>query len=242
MAATSTAVSVIVALVLLVAVFYFVWYLFSDWSNGAANAPWLIKDTRIARKGAVVPGSIIPFSSDGRFGLEFSYSFWIYVNEWDTPSQTGAMKHIMHKGDSNPTPQFQAPGFWMDANTNRIVFRMNTFNKNQFTEECGLNNIPIGKWVNIVAVVIGKNVDLYVNGNLKNRCSFDGVPMQNYGDIYLTQNGGFDGFLSKFRYYSYALPYWKVEQIMADGPSPAPCTETGTKPPYQAFDYWLQGR
>ena len=39
------------------------------------------------------------------------------------------------------------------------------------------------KWVNIVIRVTGRIVDIYVNGTLTKRKSFDRVIKQNYGNI-----------------------------------------------------------
>ena len=239
-------VGIAVAIIVLILVLYFIYTVYVDYNNSYVTSPWLIPTTRIARQGLVLPGSTIPVSNDGSFGLEFSYSFWLYVNEWNVPGVAGGAggagsvlgKHIMNKGSNDGViPTFQAPGFWLDDTSNKIIVQMNTFAS--MNEHCSISDVPIGKWVNIILVVINRHMDLYVNGNLKNRCELKGLPRQNYGDVFITQNGGFDGFLSKMRYYNYALPYYKVEQIFNDGPSDAPCTQTGTKPPYLAYDYWV---
>ena len=243
MSVGSTVVSAIVVIALIIGLMYMLWFMYRNWTSSNASSPWLVKDTRIARQGLVIPGNMIPLSNDGRFGMEFSYSMWIYVNQWDTPvaqQSKQPLKHILHKGDSSPAPVFQAPGIWMDQSSNEIVVVMNTFNKTDTKDGCVVSNIPIGLWVNLIVICIENKIDIYVNGGLKNRCTLNGIPMQNMGDVYITQNGGYDGFISKVRYYNYALPYWKVEQILADGPSKAPCTETGATPPYQSIDYWLQ--
>lgn len=239
-------VGAVVVIVLLITLIYVLVYFVRDWSYSAASAPWLVEGSQVAKQATQIPGALIPPSNDGRYGLEFSYSFWVYVNEWNTPGgikggTVGGVdpietyKHIMHKGDQNLI--FQAPGFWMDDFSNRIVFRMNTFE--DMAEECMVDNIPIGKWVNIIAVVIGKNVDLYVNGGLKNRCEFKGIPMQNMGDVYIGGTRSFDGFISRMRYYSYALPIWQVEQVFGMGPSDLPPTQPGAQPPYLAPTYWF---
>ena len=62
---------------------------------------------------------------------------------------------------------------------------------------------------------------------------------QNYGDIYACKWGGFSGFLSRLRYYAYALPFYSIEKIYNQGPSQAPCASTGAKPPNLSPEYWM---
>jgi len=236
----SSIVGAIVVIAILVALVYLIYYVLSDWRYTSASSPWLVKGTRIARKALRLPASLIPVSNDSRYGIEFTYSFWMYVNSWSTPNQLAGgsnLQHILHKGSSEANPQFQAPGIYMDQNSNRIVVKMNTFGN--LNEECIVDNIPIGKWVYVTVVVINKNIDIYVNGNLKNRCTLTGIPMQNVGDMYITQNGGFDGMLGNVQYFNRALPYWKIEQLFNIGPPMTPCPESGVRPPYLASGFWL---
>lgn len=223
-------------IIVVLIIIYLIWYIITDYRNTRTNEPWLIKTTKIARTSKVIPGQLIPRSVDEQFGIEFSYTMWIYITDWGT-YKSGEYKHILHKGDATAMP-LQAPGFWLYPDSNRIAINMNTFES--VNESCDIGNIPIGKWFHITLVVIGKNMDVYINGRLKRRCKLKGLPKQNYGNVYITQWNGFDGFLSKVRYFNYALPFWKIEQIVADGPSQAPCVDTQQKPPYFAPDYWFQ--
>jgi hypothetical protein len=225
-----------------------------------AGEPWLVQTTKTANRMSVIPGRSIPRSTDGRFGLEFSYSLWLYINEWGSASRyKGGMHHILHKGSITAIPD-QCPGLWLKRDTNVLVVKINTFHKNNspecrvqsgnpgqpdtashekcFLEVCQIPNIPVHKWVHLTVSVINRNVDIYVNGFLKKRCLLKGLPRQNDGDVYLNAFGGFDGFMSRVRYFNYALPVWKIESVISQGPSDAPCTLTGETPPYLARDWW----
>jgi hypothetical protein len=46
-----------------------------------------------------------------------------------------------------------------------------------------------------------------------------GVPKQNYGDVYVAMNGGFDGYISNLWYYNYALGTAAIQRIAENGPS-----------------------
>ena len=226
-------IGIVLLLIIAVIAIYIIVRINGDYNNTINDSPWLVFGTKQAQSPKFIKGDIIKQSVDGQFGIEFTYAFWLYWN--DATYKFGDWKHILHKGNASAMP-LQAPGFWLYPKENKIAINMNTFYS--VKESCDIGNIPLNKWVHIAAIVVGKNMDVYVNGDLKKRCTFKGLPKQNYGDIYLNQWGGFSGFLSQVRYFNYALPYYKIEQILQQGPSKAPCTETGETPPYFADSWW----
>jgi len=66
--------------------------------------------------------------------------------------------------------------------------------------KCDIVNIPLQRWVNLVIVLHNKSLDVYLNGVLKRSCILENIPKINNGDIYITHNGGFNGFLSDITY------------------------------------------
>ena len=228
---------IIIFILLICLVIYVLYMAIKNYQATAQGEPWLVKTTKVARTPKIIPGYMLPFSNDGRYGIEFSYSYWMYVTDWTY--KQNEFKHVFHKGNNSADPLIQAPGVFLYPNENRMAIYMNTFNS--IKETCDVDDLPIGKWFHVVIVLIEKHLDVYINGRLKKRCDLMGVPKQNYGDLYINLNNGFDGFLSKFRYYNYALPFWKVEQAFNDGPSDQPCEGVGLPaPPYLADDYWTQ--
>ena len=219
--------------IVIITVVYLSYRLYYDYKNTMNNEPWLIYGTKSASASTtVVPAEKIPRSADGRYGIEFSYSFWMYMNS----VKGDKWKHVFHKGDNTAYP-LQAPGVWIYPNENKLAINMNTFSS--LKESCDIGNLPMGKWFHITMVVMNRFIDIYVNGELKKRCKYQGLPKQNYGDLYINMWDGFDGFISQFRYFAYALPYFKINQILKQGPSQKPCIDTGEKtPPYLASDYW----
>lgn len=226
-------VSVIIFLLVLFIVGYMIYLLIVDFMNTNTNEPWILKDARTARSSQTIPGHMIPKPHDGQYGMEFTYAMWLYVNDWTT--NDGEYKHVMHKGNNSAMP-LQAPGIWLYPKDNKLAINMNTFYS--VKESCDIGNIPIGKWFHIIVSVIGKNIDVYINGKLKKRCQFKGVPKLNYGDLYVTQWNGFDGFISRLKYFNYAIPYFKVEQLFKQGPAGGECVAgSGPVPPYLSSDY-----
>lgn len=234
---TKRIVNIILFLLFLIFIIYIFYYLIINYRNTSNNEPWLVKNTKIARTPKIIPGYILPFSNDSKYGMEFSYTFWIYITDWTY--KNNEYKHIFHKGSNSIKPLMQGPGVWLYPNDNKMAINMNTFNS--IKETCDIDNLPVGKWFHISIILIENNLDIYLNSRLKRRCKLKGVPKQNYGDLYINMNNGFDGFLSKFKYFNYAIPYWRIEQAFLDGPSQQPCEGTGLpSPPYLANDYWME--
>ena len=224
-------------------------------SNASASAPMLVDGTKDAATPVVVPAKKIKQSVDGRYGVEFSYSFWMNVSRWDNTQ----FKHIFHKGTlgaSTPPPEpsqitSQAPGVWLDKNKNNLRICMNVFpstdkmivtDANNYLECFQVTDIPMKKWVLVNIVVINRFVDVYINGNLKRRHKLRSIPVQNYGDVFVNHYNGFPGLISNLQYFNYALPIWKIEQEMNSGPSSIPVADQPSGDyNYLAPDYWLQG-
>ena len=184
---------------------------------------------------------VIKRSMNERSGLEFTYAMWLYIeNEaWNT-SRTEDM-HVMHKGNKDGYPN-RAPGIYIDRNTNALTIKMNTFHDTEIEDSVTIENIPVDKWFHLAVVVTQpKNLDIYINGFLKQRKILNGIPKQNYGNIYLTQDGGFSGMQSRIYYYDFAISAVSMHQLVVEGPSRKMSNSTrGSEPPYLAQSWWLE--
>ena len=108
--------------------------------------------------------------------------------------------------------------------------------------------------------------EIYINGNLAKKLPFEGyAPYQNYEDINCfsqrritlkksiipsVDEQGFDVFgcvkgqLSRLNYFSYALCYAEIQQMMIQGPSSTIASSSlgmGSIPPYLDDTWWSQG-
>jgi hypothetical protein len=71
---------------------------------------------------------------------------------------------------------------------------------------CGVSNIPIQKWVNLIISIYGRTMDVYIDGKLVRTCLLPGIAsVNNNADIYVTPAGGFDGWTSRLQYYPNSL-------------------------------------
>ena len=99
-------------------------------------------------------------------------------------------------------------------------------------------NFPIKKWFHITITLKQENMDVYVNGVLKRRHVLSSIPRQNFGDVWVNLFGGYEGYLSKFRYHQKALDFSEIEEIVGSGPSLDTCSDSGETPPYLNDNWW----
>jgi hypothetical protein len=153
-------------------------------------------------------------------GLEFTWSTWIFINSLET--NAGLYKHIFSKGNSNLNKKGMvepnnAPGLYIAPNSNNLVVIMNTYNV--INEEIVIPDIPVNKWVNVIIRCENTNLDVYINGTIARSINLVGVPKQNYGDVYVAMNGGFDGYISNLWYYNYGVGTAEIQNIVNKGPN-----------------------
>ena len=190
--------------------------------KGMANAKQMIRIPQNPKSNGAIP---IVRSQNEKDGMEFSWSVWIFIDDFSYKEHE--YKHVFHKGteDINLTrapigksyPN-NAPGLYLTPDTNNLVVIMNTYDK--ISEEVIVKDVPINKWVNIIIRCSKQNqLDVYINGSLSKRYMLRGVPKQNYGDVFVAMNGGFSGYVSALRYFDYAVGTNHIQTLMEDGPN-----------------------
>jgi hypothetical protein len=201
----------------------------------------------------------ISFSMNERTGIEFAYSFYIFVKP-ATFDGNATFKHVFHKGYGFPWP-LMGPGVFFKGNENTMRIVMNTY-KNPFVF-ADIKNMPVQKWVHVVLNCVKGGLDIFVNGNLANRITFtDTLPYQNFQDLILFSNvnssvlgqgsvptalgshtfpisGSFTGYLSKLTYARYALSVNEIQALQSGGPSTRIASRNMDSPPYLADDWWV---
>jgi len=161
-------------------------------------------------------------------GIEFTWSVWIYVNGIDTSgnrfnsSNAGVYRHIFSKGTDIFLPNGlnfpnNAPGLYLTPYKNELLVIMNT--NEVINEEIRIPDIPLNKWVNVIIKCVNTTLDVYINGVITKSTNLSGVPKQNYGNVYVAMNGGFNGYISNLWYYSKALNSVDIQKIAFRGPT-----------------------
>ena len=179
-------------------------------------------------------------------GVEFTYSFWMYIESIPT-NETKDFFSVFHKGsdklgeDGNGLygPN-NSPGVYLYKGKRNLsdnlqdkypvlgmLVRLNVYQNTEHTErpfkyydDVFIDGIPIKKWVGVVIRLTSQNiVDIYINGNLTKRHKLSNVVKQNYDNIYLNANGGFPGFMSNLKYYNYAIGTFEIDNLTGKGPN-----------------------
>ena len=72
---------------------------------------------------------------------------------------------------------------------------------------CDIVNIPVQRWVHVGIILQNKSLDVYLNGSLKRSCILKNIPksIKQTDNIYINQNGGFNGKISDIKYTPKAL-------------------------------------
>jgi len=200
----------ITRLMLLVVICAIIYLIYKHYKDKALNRPYLIKGEKNASVELQIPGSKLPKSSIGK---EFSFSFWINVEDWG--HNFNKPKHVFHIGDADA--KSVCPGVWLYPKTNNIMVRVDTHGNNKQMNPnkdqslikkelpCDITNIPVQRWVHIAIILINRTIDVYINGKLTRSCLLESVPKLNDGNLYINQDGGYDGSISDLLYSNQAM-------------------------------------
>lgn len=149
----------------------------------------------------------------------FSYSIWFYIDDWNY--RYGEPKVIfgrMINGDmTQPCPSVTLGAMQNDLSVG-LSLRDAAKNGAYQTFTCGVSNIPIQRWVNLMVSVYGRTLDIYINGKLVRTCIMPGVAVvDSNAALYVTPSGGFSGWTSRFQYWPDASNPQKAWDIYRKG-------------------------
>jgi hypothetical protein len=160
-------------------------------------------------------------------GAEFTWSLWLRIdglksqNAGQTVVNERQRSNIFVKGDGVLT---NAPGLYVNDSVNSLTLLMDTSSKYAVNE--GINstqvinipNIPMKKWFHLIIRCQNKYLDVYINGLVVYRSNLINTPLQNYDNIIVCNNGGFNGKISNLIYYSYSLNAVDINGLSFRGP------------------------
>jgi len=200
-------------------------------------------------------------------GIEFSYTTFLYISD-ENDDNTAGWRTVFYKGyESGPFP-LCGPGVFVSTKSDnggptlRVV--MNTYDT--WFNTIDVKRIPFNKWVHLALVLRNNTMEVYVNGNLATKKTFNGtLPYQNYQPLILFPSattastdfdaiagpkrgipagenfnirGKFSGYISNLFYYSYAISYSQIQQSLNLGPSSQFEENSMDKPPYLIDSWW----
>ena len=139
----------------------------------------------------------------------FTTSMWIYIEDWN--QNYGEQKSIFKRVDGTDVLQ----EIKLAENTNDLIIDI------KGEDITTIQNINLQKWVNITVAVTHRNMDVYINGKLVRSKVFDTPIIFNENkdkNITICEDGiGFDGYISKVRYYPYFITPQKAWDIYREG-------------------------
>ena len=210
-----------------------------------SKSPYIVKGLITGSAGVVItqdPNSetsiTIQRSNNYETGIEFTWSVWLYV----TNTNAKEYSHVFNKGDSKwnsngissvnngpglylkNTPTTSTTSTTGSSKEIGLYIVMDTGNventeTNKSKEVMEIKSIPLQKWFNVCICLKNVIMDVYVNGVNSGRHIMPYVPRQNYNDINVCQNGGFEGNLSDLRYFDHALSIYEINGLIWKGPN-----------------------
>jgi len=170
---------------------------------------------------------VINRSNNQSKGLEFTWSFWLYIDDLGT--NPNMYQHVFNKGDSTYDKTTgistvnNGPGVYIKTSSDSLSATMhvimNTSSQLDTQNFIDIDKVPLRKWVHVALRMQNTILDIYINGIVSNRLIMQQVPKQNYNDINIGKNGGFAGKLSNLRYFCSALNAFDINSIVSAGPN-----------------------
>ena len=181
------------------------------------ESPWLIYCYKNATTQRVLDNVEFPIlrSNNESKGLEYSYCGWIFIDSLEYPRSTTEKKHVFHKGDFKQT--YVSPGMYIHPTENKLIFRQDTLDDSM--NEMIIEDVPLKKWIHFTFVVRQKKVYIFINGRMSIYKQLNSLPKQNPHPIYINLHNGFSGYISRFRYFNYAISNRMLQKMIRKGPS-----------------------
>ena len=149
--------------------------------------------------------------------VNFGYSIWMYVDDWNY--RYGKAKVVLGRLDGDKRP---CPSIVLAPTQNNLSVSMSVYPSKNSTEEvthsCNVYNVPIQTWVNVTVSVYNKTLDVYLDGKLVRTCLLPGVPkIDGNAPVFVTPNGGFSGYTAKLQYWDKSLDPQTVWNVYKKG-------------------------
>jgi hypothetical protein len=174
---------------------------------------------------SITSPAVLPTSLNQPEGIVFSYTGWLFVNDFTTGY--GKERMIFSKGD--------CPGLYLDSTSNGLVIKIKTYGT---TETILISNIPASKWIHFAIVVNQESVDIYINGTLRQHHTLGQLPDQNQEAV--KTGSEWSGVLGRVSYYARSLSATEIRAKSMEARPPDLVPKVAT-PNY--FDItWYIGR
>jgi hypothetical protein len=220
--------SIVITIVVIVFILMLLRYIFTD--------PYTLQNMQDGKTASTIKASSLATNGSSVPASNFAYSTWFYINNWNY--RYGEAKVLFGRMGS-PSTSGQGtidgvngidpcPAVVLGAVENNIAVSLGCFpgadeqpttpGGTTVVHTCSVSNVPIQKWVNLIVSVYGRSMDIYIDGKLVRTCLLPGIAsVDNSADIYVTPNGGFEGWTSKLQYYPNSINPQEAWNIYSQG-------------------------
>ena len=212
--------SIILMVVVILVIYLLFRYIFHDINT-------LQQNVVNGQNSTTIEASSLATNGSGVTANNFAYSIWFYVNDWNYrygehkvvygrmgKSSVAGSGSVDNVNGLEPCPAVVLGGIennlsialgcypGIDSPSKATSGSLPT----SVVHTCNVANVPIQKWVNLLISVYGRTLDVYLDGKLAKTCLLPGIAMVNSNaNVYITPNGGFNGWTSKFQYWPTSL-------------------------------------
>ena len=175
-------------------------------------------------------------------GLEFTFSFWLYLSSWEYKYNQEKIilfwkgknikddifvidgilgkclereKKKIKKYRKSITGKYGGLKISLSETDNNLIVSYSLLNG--LTETLTIKNIPLQKWINITVLLRLRNLDIFLNGSLYKTKYLKDVPLYGKHKLIVNGGGGYDGYISKLKYYNQAITFPKIKEIFHKG-------------------------
>jgi hypothetical protein len=207
----------------------------------AANEVTIYQDPKMSQAMPILR------SNNQSDGIEFTWCLWIYINDINTTGNGPQYSNIFNKGNAAYGPDGLAtvnngPGLYLDNKGHQLVLVMNTVDPNNFQNMLYIKDMPLRKWFHCSVRLENTAMDIYINGVIAGRMIMQDVPKQNYENVNICKNGGFNGNIADLQYYNTALSVFQINNIVVWGRNTSASDSAGTADatgfPYYLSNLW----
>ena len=214
--------TIVVIVIIIVLVYFLLRFIFSN--------PYTLQSIQNGQTTTQIAASALATNTgNSADNTNFAYSIWFYINDWNY--RYGKVKTIFARMGDGTKGTKPCPAVQLDAIENNVTVTLACFPGSKGASPvagamastsvdhvCTVGNVPIQRWVNLIVSVYGRSMDIYIDGKLVKTCLLPGVAnINSAAPIYVTPDGGFNGWTSKFQYYPSPLNPQEAWNIYAAG-------------------------
>ena len=215
------------------------------------GSPYLVSGTMNAANEVIIyqdpkNTNSIPIlrSNNQNTGIEFTWCLWIFINDLVKKPQYSVIfnKGNATYGDNGMATVNNGPGLYLDNSGNNLAVAMNTVSASNPQEVITIKNIPLRKWFHCAIRIENTALDVYINGTIVSRNILQDVPKQNYQNVNICNNGGFNGNIADLQYFDKALSIFQLNNIVSWGRNTSAANAAGSADatgfPYYISNLW----